>query len=330
MQSPSTRYWIAVGLAVCLSALGACTCNGSASSASEKDDGERAEASEPSGEQGGGEESGGEGSEESDAPPEDLYPGMNFGELESEDRETFVSVAKAELCPCPQSTESLHKCLQARDATCGLAKRSATAVAKGLQAGLSKSDLQGRLAELIERSKKEHEFTLEGVPHKGPEDAPVTIVEFADFKCPHCRKAAGLLDELRKEYDGKIVQYFKYFPLSKQGTSRLTAQAAAAAHQQGKFWPMHDLIFEHQRDLTRDKIMGFARRIGLNFEKFKNDMQGDEVAQAIARDKKEGNRAGIRGTPAIYVNGREYMGEITKNSLKDMIDTALEADEGGE
>jgi protein-disulfide isomerase len=325
MESRSVGYWWTIGLAVLLATVGACKSDDSASSKEGEE--ATAEAAGSSADESSGEStvSSDQGSES--APSADLYPAMNFGRLSAEKRETFVSVAKAELCPCPQSTSSLHKCLEAADATCPVAKRSATALAKGLQAGLSKTDVQDKLAEVVEKAKKNHEFTLEGVPHKGPKDAPVTIVEFADFECPHCRKAAGLMDEIVEEYDGKVVHYFKYFPLSSRGNSQLAAQAAAAAHMQGKFWPMHDLIFENQRSLSRDKIMGFARRIGLNFEKFKKDLQSKKATKAVASAKQEGNQAGVRGTPAIYVNGREYMGAVTKKSLKGSIETALEAAE---
>lgn len=323
MQSRTVRYWWIVGLAVLLATAGACKSDDSASSEEgEEATAEAAESSEPKGSEESSESSD-EGSES--APSADLYPAMNFGRVPAEDRKTFVSVAKAELCPCPQSTSSLHKCLQASDATCAVAKRSATALAKGLQAGLSKTDVQDKLAEVVEKAKKDHEFTLEGTPRKGPEEAPVTIVEFADFECPHCRKAAGLMDEIVEEYDGKVAHYFKFFPLSSRGNSQLAAKAAAAAQLQGKFWPMHDLIFENQRSLSRDKIMGFARRIGLNFQKFKKDLQSKEVTQMVANAKQEGNQAGVRGTPAIYVNGREYMGAVTKQGLEESIETALQA-----
>jgi len=318
MNAPNTHIWFAAGLLVLLSGLGACNCNGSASSASEHDleaAAQQADAAESSGS--ASEESSGES-----APSKDLYPEMDFGQLEVEDRKTFVSLAKSELCPCSQTTESLHKCLQ-DSGPCTRAKRSATIIARGLESGLSKQDIRDNVAQFVEKSEKQHDFNLESVPHKGPEDAPVRVIEFADFQCPHCRKASEMMKELLEEYDGKVVHYFKHFPLSGHGKARVAARAAWAAHQQGKFWPMHDLIFEHQRSLTEAKFDQFARRLGLNFQKFKKDMHSDEAKAMVKRDRQGAKNAGIKGTPAIFVNGREYMGQVTKQGVKEMIESEL-------
>lgn len=322
MSAHHPRLWLAAGLLALLSGLGACNCNGSASSASEHD--LEAAAQEADG-------TSTSGSEQSDeaAPSEDLYPEMDFGQLEAEDRKTFVSLAKSELCPCPQTTESLHKCLQG-SGPCTRAKRSATIIARGLESGLSEQDIRDKVAQFVEQSKKQHEFELDGVPHKGPEDAPVRIIEFADFQCPHCRKASEMMSELLEEYDGRVVYYFKHFPLSGHDKSRVAARAAWAAQQQGKFWPMHDLIFEHQRNLSEEKFDQFARRLGLNFQKFKEDMNSQPASESVARDRQEAMDAGIKGTPAIFVNGQEYMGAVTKQGVKEMIESELEAADSSE
>lgn len=328
MKGRETRIWIAAVVAILLASVGACNCNRSTPTASENDSDEaskEAKANPTESGDKGGDESGSE--QKGDPPPTDLYPGMNFGKLDADERRKFVSIAKAELCPCPNSTESMHECLQKPDGQCTMAKSAATVIARGIGSGLSQEDVLDKLADFIEKSKKEYEFDLEGTPHKGPPEAPVTVVEFADFECPHCKRATKMMDELVEKYGDKVVLYFKHFPLSGHDKARLAAQAAAAAHIQGKFWPMHDLLFKHQRSLSKDKISRFARRLGLNFSKFEKDMSGKGL-KVVRQDRKEGLSADITGTPAIFVNGRHYVGPLTKKGLSDMIEAAMERESG--
>lgn len=143
-------------------------------------------------------------------------------------------------------------------------------------------------------------------PSKGTLMAPVTIVEFSDFECPHCRLAAPELRRAIEELDGKARLVFKNFPLAGHKHAVEAAQAALAAHAQGQFWPMHDLIFEAQRDLNRAKLEGFATQLGLDMERFRRDLDSEEIADAVKADKELGKRLGVDGTPAIFVNGRPF------------------------
>lgn len=302
-----------LGIAILLAsaaAFGALGCNDSGSDESSE-----------SAESKSAEESEGQ-ADEGDAPPKDLYPGMNFRELSAEDRKTFVSVAKEELCPCGDSNESLHKCLQGGNEVCPLARRSATVIARSVNSGVGKEDILSRVAEFLEEARKEHDFNLETAPRRGPKDAPVRIVEFADFQCPHCKRASSMLEKLVEEHDGKVVHYFKHFPLPNHKQAGLAARAAVAAQMQDKFWPMHDLLFENQRDLSREKILGFARKIGLNSSKFKKDLQSQKVAERVKSDKAEANEAKVSGTPAIFINGTRHMGGVQRDAIAQAIEAA--------
>ena len=278
-----------------------------------------------------GPESTGSVSSESEAPPKDLYPGFDFGRLAADDRSTFVSIAKAELCPCDGVNKSLHACLQSKEAQCSMAKRLSAVAVSQIRSGRNKTDVRDRMAQFLEKANKEYSFNLENAARKGPKDAPVKIVEFADFQCPHCKEAAKLLKETRKAFDDdQVAQYFKYFPLSPGGMSRLSARAAEAARQQGRFWPMHDLLFEHQRSLSENKIMTFARQIGLNFSKFKRDLQSQDMATTVESHHQEGKRVNIRSTPTIFINGQRYMGGQSKEALVEAIRSELEATESSD
>ncbi len=264
-------------------------------------------------------ESGGEG------PPTNIYPGFNLAVLNAAQRTTLVELASEELCPCPGATNSLHECLLKED-RCGMAGQVAGTMGMAIQEGLNKRDVLDRVAKFVEASNKAYDFALEGVAHKGNKNAKVVLIEFADFQCPHCRQAAGVLDEVQKKYgDDKVVVYFKQFPLGSP-TAQLAAQATVAANGQGKFWPMHDLIFKNQHALSAEKIDGFAQQIGLNFKRFQADMKSPETIAMVTRDRKEGEAANVRGTPAVFINGRTYVDDKSVAGISNAVDMILKED----
>lgn len=252
------------------------------------------------------------------------YPGFNFGALSQEERARFVNVAKAELCPCPDSSVSLDECLSKPALQCGIAQQSATVIAMGIKEGLNQTDILDQLAEFIEVSRKAHEFDLSQIPFKGDADASVKIVEFADFQCPYCREAANTLDAAHKKFGDDVAIYFMNFPLSAHSEAELAARAAVAAQKQGKFWPMHDLLFQHQKQLSPSKIDQFARQIGVNFDKFKKDLNDPATAQRVRTDKAAGEKANITGTPTIFINGTRYMGDRSQDAIIAAIESAIE------
>lgn len=273
--------------------------------------------------------------ESANAPATDRYPKIPFGKLSSDERAAFVEVAKAELCPCEGSTESLDECLQDTAKQCSVALGAAATAMQQIESGRNKTDTLAKIAEYLEAARKVHTFDLENTPSKGAESDPkVVVVEFADFECPYCKRASNALDEVMKTYGSKGVRlYYKNFPLSAHSNAELAARAATAAHLQGKFWPMHDLIFKNQSSLGPDKIDSFARQIGLNFQKFKKDLESPKVKEMVATDRKEGEAAEITGTPAIFIDGRRYIGPPdSAQDLARAFDEALAAaqDEGSE
>jgi protein-disulfide isomerase len=265
-----------------------------------------------------------------DVPGDDLYPGFNFGSFDDDQKVEFVEVTKAEICPCPDSTESLHQCLQDESARCALAMQAAVVAGESVRQGLNQTDTLNRIAELVEVAKTKHEFDLENEPHKGPVDAPVTLVEFADFTCPHCKGAAEVLDEIAEKYGDKVVVYFKSFPLSSHDDAIMAASAALAAHQQGKFWAMHDQLFKYQTSLTQEKVDRFARQLGMNYSKFKQQMNSQAIQQEVNKDKQEGIKAGVNSTPTLFINGRRYLGAKTVEGISARIEQELAAQEDGE
>ncbi|MFW5967613.1 MAG: DsbA family protein [Persicimonas sp.] len=268
-----------------------------------------------------------ERADEGDAPSGDRYPGMGFDQLEPDERQKFVDIAESEVCPCPDAGESLDECLQKPEEACEMARSVAGMIGGAVRQGLSETDILDRVAKQVEAAEEEHDFTLEDSPKKGADDPEVVVVEFADFECPHCKMASQVLTNIAEEYDDEVAVYFKFFPLQPQGNAELAARASVAAHKQDRFWQMHDLIFENQRSLSRDKLMQFARRIGLNVDKFKEDMEGEEAKSLVQRDKAEGQKAEITGTPAVFIDGQRHTGAVSQQALVSAIEAKLEGDE---
>ncbi|MEL6182687.1 MAG: thioredoxin domain-containing protein, partial [Myxococcota bacterium] len=218
----------------------------------------------------------------------DLYPGLPMGLIKPDRRKVVVKVMKAQLCPCPNSTTSMHACLQKESGRCELAVNAGIEAMRRINEGLSEADTLDVVGQFIENAYRTYTFTLSDTPHMGDPKAPVVIVEFADFECPYCRHARDILKQVVKGNKDDVVFYFKQYPLGMHKNAMPAAMAALAAHKQGRFWPMYNLLFDNQQNLSEAKILELAQMLGLNMERFKQDWKSAEIANQIARDRKEG------------------------------------------
>lgn len=159
------------------------------------------------------------------------------------------------------------------------------------------------------------------MPHHGPTDAPVKLVEFYDYGCPACARMKPLIEEALVGFESDVVIYYKQFPLSAHPDSAVAAQVALAAHKQGKFDEMHTLLFANQHSHKLDDLKGFAKEAGLNLDTLAADMASFKAA--VDADKAEGEKVGVAGTPALYINGRSYEGPSAPKYLKMWIREAL-------
>lgn len=145
----------------------------------------------------------------------------------------------------------------------------------------------------------------------GPANAPVRLEEFGDFECPPCGMFHPILEQMHTEFGDKLQITFREFPLVPTHQHALAAASAAeAAGLQNKFWEMHDMIYDHQNDWkkefdVRPIFEGYAKQIGIDVERYKRDVNGDLVAQRIFQDGKRGHSLGVKGTPTVFINGRE-------------------------
>jgi protein-disulfide isomerase len=160
---------------------------------------------------------------------------------------------------------------------------------------------------------------------EGPADAPLTLVEYGDYQCPYCGAAYPIVKRLQKILGRKLRFVFRNFPLTQAHPYALiAAEAAEAAALQGKFWEMHDLLFEQQTFLEPDVIPLWAKRIGLDLEKFKNDINQGVVATRIQEERQSGIRSGVNGTPTFFINGTRYDGLSDYESLLAALESELE------
>ncbi|WP_022666792.1 DsbA family protein [Desulfospira joergensenii] len=166
------------------------------------------------------------------------------------------------------------------------------------------------------------DIDIQGSPFKGPENGPVTIVIFTDFQCFYCAKAVSLLEEVALAYPDQVKIVLKNFPLSMHKSALPAAAAALAAHNQGKFWPMHDLLFDNSDSLTPEKIKECAQTLGLDMDRFNADQDSPKIQLKIHADLLDGREAGVRGTPTIFVNGRRLK-RRTFQGFKTLIDEEL-------
>jgi len=164
------------------------------------------------------------------------------------------------------------------------------------------------------------EFDLAGRPFKGPEDAKVTVVEFSDFQCPYCSRAAGPTKEL-VEANEDVKVYFLHFPLSFHKQAMPAALAAECAHQQDKFWEMHDKLFDNQSALDSGKYAAWAEEIGLDKAKFEKCMADPKTEARVKADMAMGQEAGVGGTPSFYINGVQHRGVPDASAIKSALDS---------
>jgi protein-disulfide isomerase len=144
---------------------------------------------------------------------------------------------------------------------------------------------------------------------RGSPDAPVTLVEYGDFECPYCGMAYPILKKLEQLASDLVRVAFRYFPLTNlHPHAALASEAAESAAAQGKFWEMHDLIFEHQDRLTRADLEIYAGRAGVELDQFRNDLDTHRWASKVRDQFRSGVISGVNGTPTFFVNGRRHDG----------------------
>ena len=169
---------------------------------------------------------------------------------------------------------------------------------------------------------KVHNIPIGNSPVRGNPNAPVTIVEFSDFQCPYCSRLQPTLKQVLKEYPDKVKLVFKEFPLSFHKEAKNASKATLAAGEQGKYWEMHDLVFENYNKLNEEKFKEIALKLGLDMDRFMKDYKSNKYDEGIQKDINLGTSIGVRGTPSIFMNGKR-MGPRAFDDFKTLIEGYL-------
>jgi protein-disulfide isomerase len=151
---------------------------------------------------------------------------------------------------------------------------------------------------------------------QGPEDAPVTLVEYGDYQCPYCADMHSMIQSIAAKMGNKLRFVFRHMPLNEvHPYAQYAAEAAEAAAAQGKFWEMHAAIYEQQSDLGSDLLHQLAMRLGLDISRFEADLDARRYRPRVKRDFMGGMRSGVASTPAFFINGERYDGILEQRAL---------------
>jgi protein-disulfide isomerase len=161
-------------------------------------------------------------------------------------------------------------------------------------------------------------------PSNGPADAPVTIIEFSDFQCPYCSRVVPTLARIKDRYGDSVRVVFRDFPIPQlHPNASKAAEAGQCAHEQGKFWAMHDLMFANQGKLDVPGLKQHAATLGLDAAAFEKCLDSGKYAAEWQKDSQDGEKAGVQSTPSFFVNGRPLVGAQPYEQFADVINEEL-------
>jgi protein-disulfide isomerase len=257
-------------------------------------------------------------------------PGVSWDGATPAQKLAALNALRAFDCTCGCNMK-LAQC-RIEDPPCGHSRALATMAVAAAKQGKSAAEIREVLeaSSLVKTAKQQNRILLDpvaipiaGAPFKGPTRAKVTIVEFSDFQCPYCAVAVGKLNAALQAYPHDVRLVFKQFPLDFHSNAAVAAAASLAAQKQGQFWPLHDKMYAEFRHLSRANILEWAKGLGLDAGRFQVDMDSAATKAIIQRDMRDGMRAGVQGTPTVFVNGKKYQGSLNLDVFRTVIDAEL-------
>jgi protein-disulfide isomerase len=253
------------------------------------------------------------------------FAGLDQTSLSAAQKRTLLELLRSEGCNCG-CTMHVAEC-RVKDPRCGRSRSLAAMVARELHEGKNaasiRATLEARLKDAPPVLDEAVPIPIDGAPAKGPENAKITLVEFSDFQCPYCAAAVHRIDEIMAKHPADVRLVFKQFPLDIHSQAALAAEAALAAHAQGKFWPMHDKLYANFRAISPEKIDQIASEIGLDLVRFTMDMKSRKYKPVVEKELAEGEQAGVAGTPTLFVDGKHYNGPVETQALEEVLQAEL-------
>jgi protein-disulfide isomerase len=244
-------------------------------------------------------------------------------------KKALLKLMREEGCTC-QCGMKAAECVM-KDTNCSYSRTLAKIAIQGVKDGKSLLEI----SKLMDASPKAHRpkvleapvsIPVNGSPVRGPADARITLVEFSDFECPFCSAAVKNIDIVMAAYPKDVKLIYKQFPLSMHPHAQFAAEASLAAGEQGKFWEMYEVLFKNFQRLSRANVMVWAKQLGLDVDKFQMDLDSRKFKTVVDKDLADGEAAGVYGTPAFYINGKQYNGEVSLAALKPILAAELKSE----
>jgi predicted DsbA family dithiol-disulfide isomerase len=247
-------------------------------------------------------------------------PGVDTHDFTPREKHEFSTYVTQFPAPCPAVAVPIAQCVIEKRA-CPACLPAAQTIAKAVREGMAREQVEGLYKQRFDAASAKT-IAVEGSPSRGPDAAPVTVVEFADFECPFCQHIAPELDALWQKRQTAVRFVYKFMPLPMHPHGESAARAAIAAQAQGKFWEMHDKLFANGEHLDDAAILAYAAAIGLDLDRFRADLQSPATKARLDADRKLGDALKVKGTPTIFINGREY---DTKINIEEWVDGEIAA-----
>jgi protein-disulfide isomerase len=237
-----------------------------------------------------------------------LPAGLDASALTAPQREVLARVLDRTPCHCG-CPHTVAGCMKGH-AACKHAPRTAQLALRLAATGAPAPDVERTLADYYASFDKKNRATFsvkDFGPPLGKADAPITVVEYSDFTCPYCRLVRPVLERWAKKNEGRAKLYYKPFPIPSHPRAMEMAEAAEFAREKGKFWPMHDHLFEAGRPLSDDELASLAERVGLSGNELRAALTSKRLRPRIFAAQAEARAARLEGTPTLYVNGRKHL-----------------------
>ncbi len=255
----------------------------------------------------------------------EALPGVDFSGLSKSQRDAVLAVLRTEPCACGCRMK-VAEC-RVLDPACGVSRRLAAFAVRAAASGKSEAAIRIELDKyakepppLLEPAVK---LAIDGAPYRGPANARVAIVEFSDFQCPYCAKAAVEAAQLVQRFPKDVKLVFKQFPLEEHSQAALAAEASLTAHAQGKFWPLHDKMYANFRQITYARILAWAGETGLDMKRFRADLDGHKYAARVHAEEQEGEVAGVEGTPTFFIDGKKFNGVFEVGAIAPIVEDEM-------
>jgi len=230
--------------------------------------------------------------------------GIDVSALDDKQKHAWWKLVSSLYSPCTDQAVGLVQCIN-ESRPCAGCVPMARFIADRIKGGASSVDAEAAAA--IRFGPETKKVELRDSPSVGPKDAPVTIVVWSDFECPHCARGIPILEKFQKEHASNVRLVHKFYPLTKKHLkAKGAAIAAYAAQRQGKYWEMEKMLFENQDALDPTDLERYAKKVGLDLTTYRNDVAAGPSEAIVDRDIADGDEAGLHSTPFILINGRHF------------------------